>query len=86
MNHRSSFHLSSAHSGSWTDCSISLRADNSADGKETFSISFGHRFLSASVPAFAYLAYLGFSWLEVQESIVRKLARAFPTILVLFAI
>lgn len=43
-------------------------------------------FLSAAVLAIAHLAYLGFSWHEIQDSIVRKLARAFPTILILFAI
>lgn len=43
-------------------------------------------FLSAAVVAIAQLGYLGYSWLEIQDSIVRKLARAFPTILILFSI
>ncbi len=43
-------------------------------------------FLSAAVLAIAHLAFLGFSWIEIQDSIIRKLAKAFPTILILFAI
>ncbi len=43
-------------------------------------------FLTAAVIAIAQLAWLGFSWQEVQDSIVRKLAKAFPTILILFTI
>ena len=43
-------------------------------------------FLSAAVVAIAQLGFLGYSWLEIQQSIVNKLARAFPTILILFAI
>jgi NhaC family Na+:H+ antiporter len=43
-------------------------------------------FLTAAVIAISQLAWLGFSWQEVQDSIVRKLAKAFPTILILFTI
>ena len=43
-------------------------------------------FLTAAAIAISQLAWLGYSWLEVQDSIVRKLARAFPTILILFTI
>jgi len=43
-------------------------------------------FLTAAVIAIAQLAWLGFSWQEVQDSIVKKLAKAFPTILILFTI
>ncbi len=43
-------------------------------------------FLSAAVIAIAQLAWLGYSWQEVQDSIVKKLAKAFPTILILFTI
>ncbi len=40
-------------------------------------------FLSAAVLSISQLGYLGFSWLEIQAAIVKKLARAFPTILIL---
>jgi NhaC family Na+:H+ antiporter len=43
-------------------------------------------FLSAAVLAIGQLVYLGFSWLEIQQSFIHKLAKAFPTILILFAI
>ena len=43
-------------------------------------------FLSAAVIAITQLVWLGFSWQEVQDSIVKKLAKAFPTILILFTI
>lgn len=43
-------------------------------------------FLTAAVIAIAQLAWLGFSWQEIQDSIVAKLAKAFPTILILFTI
>jgi Na+:H+ antiporter, NhaC family len=43
-------------------------------------------FLSAAVVAIAQLAWLGFSWEEIQKSIINKLAKAFPTIMILFAI
>lgn len=43
-------------------------------------------FLSAGVLAAAQLAWLGYTWLEIQQSIVNKLAKAFPTLLILFAI
>ena len=43
-------------------------------------------FLTAAVIAISQLAWLGFSWQEVQDSIVKKLAKAFPTILILFTI
>ena len=43
-------------------------------------------FLSAAVLAISQLGYLGYSWLEIQDSVVKKLARAFPTILILFSI
>jgi NhaC family Na+:H+ antiporter len=43
-------------------------------------------FLSAGVLAIAQLGYLGYSWLEIQQSIINKLAKAFPTIMILFAI
>ena len=43
-------------------------------------------FLSAAVVAISQLAWLGYSWQEVQESVVAKLAKAFPTILILFTI
>ncbi len=43
-------------------------------------------FLSAAVVAISQLAWLGYSWQEVQDSIVAKLAKAFPTILILFTI
>tara|TARA_B100000212_G_scaffold120599_2_gene90279 strand:- start:5182 stop:6639 length:1458 start_codon:yes stop_codon:yes gene_type:complete len=43
-------------------------------------------FLTAAVIAISQLAWLGFYWQEIQDSIVRKLAKAFPTILILFTI
>jgi NhaC family Na+:H+ antiporter len=43
-------------------------------------------FLSAAVVAISQLAYLGYSWQEIQDSIIQKLAKALPTILILFAI
>ena len=43
-------------------------------------------FLTAAAIAISQLAWLGYSWQEIQDSIVRKLARAFPTILILFTI
>ena len=43
-------------------------------------------FLSAAVLAIAQLAYFGFTWQAIQDSIVAKLSKAFPTILILFAI
>ncbi len=43
-------------------------------------------FLTAAVIAISQLAWLGFTWQEIQDSIVAKLAKAFPTILILFTI
>ena len=43
-------------------------------------------FLTAAVIAIVQLAWLGYSWQELQDSIVKKLAKAFPTILILFTI
>ncbi|MCZ6675004.1 MAG: Na+/H+ antiporter NhaC [Verrucomicrobia bacterium] len=43
-------------------------------------------FLSAGILAIGQLVYLGFPWGEIQTSFINKLARAFPTILILFAI
>lgn len=43
-------------------------------------------FIIAAIIAIGHLTLLGFSWREIQESIVNKLARALPTILILFAI
>jgi len=54
------------------------------EGKEAFPLEIV--FLTAAVIAIAQLTWLGFSWEEVQDSIVKKLAKAFPTILILFTI
>ena len=43
-------------------------------------------FLIAAFLAIGQLIYLGYSWLEIQQSIVSKLAKAFPTILILLGI
>lgn len=43
-------------------------------------------FLAAAALAIGQLFFLGFSWEEIQESIMKKLGKAFPTILILFAI
>lgn len=43
-------------------------------------------FMSASVVAILQLTYLGYKWDEIQTAIINKLAKAFPTILILFAI
>lgn len=43
-------------------------------------------FLLSAALAIGQLFYLGFSWEQIQESIMNKLGRAFPTILILFAI
>ncbi len=43
-------------------------------------------FLTAAVIAIGQLAWLGLTWDEVQSSIVKKLSKAFPAILILFTI
>jgi NhaC family Na+:H+ antiporter len=43
-------------------------------------------FLLASVVACVQLKYLGFSWDEISKSIVKKIATAMPTLLILLAI
>ena len=43
-------------------------------------------FLLAAVLAVTQLFYLGFSWEHIQDAIVEKLAKTFPTILILFSI
>lgn len=54
------------------------------EGLEAFPLEIV--FLTAAVIAISQLAWLGYSWQEVQDSIVQKLAKAFPTILILFTI
>lgn len=43
-------------------------------------------FLLAATVSVTQLLYLGFDWKVIQEHMIAKLARAFPTILILFAI
>lgn len=43
-------------------------------------------FLLAAVFSSAHLLYLGFTWKSIQKAIVKKLAKGFPAILILFAI
>ena len=43
-------------------------------------------FLLASVFSSAHLLAIGFTWKTIQEAIVKKLARGFPAVLILFAI
>lgn len=53
-------------------------------GQEAFPLEIV--FLLAAALAIGQLFVLGFSWDEIQTSIMNKLSRAFPTILILFAI
>lgn len=55
--------------------------------------AFGHPpipleliFIGAASIATIHLYYLGYSWEEIQKSIVKKIARGLPTILILFTI
>jgi NhaC family Na+:H+ antiporter len=43
-------------------------------------------FLSASILAMVQLAYLGFRWDDIQQAVSSKIAKAIPTLLLLFAI
>lgn len=43
-------------------------------------------FLLSAVFAVGYLMFLGYSWQELQASIVAKISRVFPALLILFAI
>jgi Na+:H+ antiporter, NhaC family len=43
-------------------------------------------FMSAAVIAMVQLTFLGYSWDEIQKAVINKLSKAFPTILILFAI
>jgi len=43
-------------------------------------------FILAAFFAVSELIYLGFSWLEIQESVVKKIATALPAFFILFAI
>lgn len=43
-------------------------------------------FLTSAVFAIGYLMYLGYTWKEIEASIVKKIAKVFPALLILFAI
>ena len=43
-------------------------------------------FLLASCFSVAHLLFLGFKWISIQKAIVKKLAKGFPAVLILFAI
>lgn len=43
-------------------------------------------FMSAAVLAMVQLSFLGFTWDHIQKAVIDKLSKAFPTILILFAI
>ena len=43
-------------------------------------------FLLATVFSAGHLMFIGFKWKTIQEAIVKKLAKGFPAVLILFAI
>jgi len=53
-------------------------------GKEAFPLEIV--FLLATVFSVAHLMIIGFKWKRIQKAIVKKLAKGFPAVLILFAI
>jgi len=53
-------------------------------GKEAFPLEIV--FLLATVFSAGHLMFIGFKWKRIQKAIVKKLAKGFPAVLILFAI